>query len=77
MGERTERTVCADGNTRFCLGQWIPYVAAGLDKKERRARLAEVPGEAREKVRQEVISMGARRVNAGRITTRADKEPMK
>ena len=72
MGERTERTVCADGNTRFCLGQWIPYVAAGLDKKERRARLAEVPVDARELVRQEVISMGARRVNAGRITAKAE-----
>lgn len=72
MGERTERTVCADGNTRFCLGQWIPYVAAGLDKKERRARLAEVPVDARELVKGEVefvFEMGARRVNAGRITT--------
>ena len=75
MGERTAATICADGVIRFCLGQWVPYVAAGRDKKERRARLAEVPVDAREAVRDEVISMGARRVNAG-LSQLADKEPM-
>jgi hypothetical protein len=76
MSERTEAVACDDGIVRRWIGQWVPYVAAGRDKIERRARLAEVPGEAREKVRDEVISMGARRATAGRITTRADKEPM-
>ena len=68
MSERTAPTICADGHVRFCLGQWLAYVAAGRDKIERRARLAEVPVEAREVVRDEVISMGARRATAGRIT---------
>lgn len=75
MGERTAAVICADGNARQWLGQWVPYVASGASKEERRARLAEVPVDAREKVREEVISIGARRVNAGRITQLADKEP--
>jgi hypothetical protein len=75
MSERTAAVICADGNVRRWLGQWVPYVAAGRDKKERRARLAEVPVDAREKVRDEVISMGARRATAG-LSQLADKEPM-
>jgi hypothetical protein len=75
--ETTDPVRCADGVTRFCLGQWIPYVAAGSSKEARRARLAEVPESARELARSEVISMSSRRANAGRITTQADKEPMK
>ena len=61
MSERTAPTICVDGHVRFCLGQWLAYVSSGASKEARRARLAEVPVEAREVVRDEVISMGARR----------------
>lgn len=64
MTEWTAEVRCADGVTRYCIGQWVPYVAA--DRK----RIAEVPEEARELVKREVVSMGARRVNAGRITSK-------